>query len=259
MRLGVSSGNSGLSGLSGLGIAFTPLNISGLLLWPKADVETFSDDAGTIPANNGDNIALWGDQSGNGNDAFQTVNAERPQLLSVEPHLVNGLPVTQYNGSSDFFEVSLDLALTTNSNLTMFVVMRPDDTGVNNTSVANLSVTNEGFLIRHNSAETLFFISINGGSVSLSASGADTDYVIATFQFDDGTMRLWRNGISEGGTIAQRDMTGHSTSTFIGTIGDTASQWYDGRIAEILIYNSVLNENQRDLVENYLNERYAIF
>jgi len=55
-----------------------PTSISNLLTWNKAGVGMYTDTAGTVPvANDGDLIALWKDQSGNGFDRVQATSGAR--------------------------------------------------------------------------------------------------------------------------------------------------------------------------------------
>lgn len=57
-----------------------PTSISGLLCWVKAGVGLFKDGAGTQPVSaDGDSIALWKDQSGNGNDLTQSTAGNQPK------------------------------------------------------------------------------------------------------------------------------------------------------------------------------------
>ena len=58
----------------------TPERIGGLRLWLKADAGTFRDTEGTQPAEPGDRVACWSDQSGNGMSPLQPIVGHRPKL-----------------------------------------------------------------------------------------------------------------------------------------------------------------------------------
>lgn len=77
--------------------AWTPSAVAGLACWLRAD-------AGV--SLNGENVAAWADQSGNGTDATQGTESKQP-LLVLDG--MNGLPVVRFDGATNFLRWALSL------------------------------------------------------------------------------------------------------------------------------------------------------
>jgi hypothetical protein len=87
-----------------LPLQLIPSQISGLIQWLKADAGLFTTSAGITPAiNDGDPVGLWVDQSGNGNNASQSINGNRSTLGLRN---IGGIfPTVRLNGSSSYFNI----------------------------------------------------------------------------------------------------------------------------------------------------------
>jgi hypothetical protein len=85
----LTAGNSAGSGTMAFTISVTPNFpvVAGMLLWLRAD-------AGVVVDTNG-YVSQWTDQSGAGNNAFQSIPANQPLLV---PGQDNGLPIVRFNG-----------------------------------------------------------------------------------------------------------------------------------------------------------------
>jgi hypothetical protein len=72
-------GLTGLSGLEGLvdQRSWTPAQLSGLVLWLRADAGTFQDSGFTTAATDGSALGGWRDQSGLGHHAGQAASAQK--------------------------------------------------------------------------------------------------------------------------------------------------------------------------------------
>ncbi len=241
-------------------VGFSSGTVAGLQLWLKADTGTYQDSAKTTPAvSDADVIGAWEDQSGNGNDALQSTTANKPLLKLA---IANSRSVIRFDGTNDFLSVALDLALTAGDDLTIFFVSNPVDDAATKVILGNQidSGDRQGLLIFHNSDEKIDWTTRRntGDQTSIIASVADTDFVLGVSQLDGGTQELFKNGVTEGSGV-QRNMTGHAATTFIGINRSGGGAFYDGDIPEILIYDSALSTANRQLVENYLNGKYATF
>ncbi len=254
------SGMTGLSGLSGLfGGIDIPLTVDGLQLWLKADAGTFQDSDKTVEAiNDGDVVGNWEDQSGNGNDATQSTTPNKP-LLKLE--IVNEKSVVRYDGINDKLSSALDLALSTNDNLSIFFVTRPVLDASVKVILGNQSDDGNrpGMRVSYDSSERIeFFTDDSGGGSTSVITGVEIDFVVGLALLDNGSQEIYINGSLED-SDTQLDLSGHSTNLFIGINRLAGGAELDGDIAEVLIYNSALSASNRSLIENYLNERYAIF
>lgn len=78
------------------------------VVWCRSDREVYQDLAGTIPATNGNPVALWKDLSGNGNHASQAVAGQRPTYVTNVINTIPGLELTVAGGLSGSAIASLN-------------------------------------------------------------------------------------------------------------------------------------------------------
>lgn len=77
---------------------FLPSQLAGLVAWYKAD---------SLTANDGDLIATWADQSGNGNTLTQATDAAKPVY---KVNVQNGQPVLRFDGVDDWMTTTASFA-----------------------------------------------------------------------------------------------------------------------------------------------------
>ena len=222
---------------------FRPNRIAGLKLWLDAnDPSTlFQDAAKTIPAGDGDVVGAWADKSGQGNDATQATTSSKP---SVDTTGINGL--TSVRGITD--DVLSTTVVTTNE--TIFVVAEHD---VNNAlaSVIGSAINNDR--LRYNLAVNSYLYLYNGGSATLNSGPNELDPQIFRAIYDGTTRRL---SITNSAEITGASAPASHTWTSVFSRG--ASDFMNGLIAEVLIYNTVLSAADIDLVQLYLSNKWGI-
>lgn len=224
--------------------AFAPTDIAGLKAWFKADGTLYQDSARTtLAAADADPVGSWSDGSGQNNHASQATAGSRP-LLKLG--ILNGRPVIRFDGANDRLQTAAFGAALAQPN-TVFVVAKRTGGGA------------EAFLDGRTDATHLFRKNV-GGSYNLYAGG---DFVVVAADANWHIVQGVFNGASskarvDGGAAA----TGNAgTSSMDGaTVGSRAnsSEWMNGDIAEILIYNANLSLAQLDQVGNYLAGRYGL-
>jgi hypothetical protein len=64
-----------------------------------------------------------------------------------------------------------------------------------------------------------------------------------------------RHKLATSGALAERDLT---APYVIGTQGNYGTEWWQGDIAEILVYDQALDQPDRESVWRYLETRYAV-
>jgi len=243
---------SGLSGPSGLfGGEDIPLTVDGLQLWLKADAGTFQDSAQTsLAINDGDVIGAWLDQSGNSNDVTQTTTANKPLLkLAIR----NGLPVIRWDGTNDRLissSFSLSQPHTTFAVLQVFA------------SDVNAAFFTDSF----EDVPCFIFQSADGGQFRLFAgsfaltTASNDNWTLHEGEFNGVSSVYYLNGSSvASGNAGTNGYDGFSIGASRGNPNPIIAGVLDGDIAEILIYNSILSATDRQIIETYLNGRYAIF
>jgi len=208
----------------------------GLKLWLKGDAGVLTDSS--------TNISAWQDQSGNGNDATQAFSYRRPQYVT---NVVNGKPVARYNSTaldlpnfaSGFAEGEAFIVIKANSAFPAYPGL-----GFWYFGDANALTTypaNNGRIYD------------NFGTTRIYATGVPAQPV-NQFHFYNVTSRPneWSsriNGVTHHVETANTVAFTPTPKLFGESYG------FVGDVAEVLVYNRGLGENDRDAVASYLNER----
>ena len=214
----------------------------------NAPTPTLWLDAGTLAAGA---VAEWGDRSGNLRDAYQPVVGEQPDLLSGTDLMVD------FDGGEFFY---VDDRGFTPSEFTSFFAFRPDTLSSDSQVIFNglglqLAVAGEGDPQR---AQTLV---VNAGAQEIQGP------VLALGELVQTTVR----GNPAGFSLGVRGESLHysypntaSSPPAFPTIGALrsaldpfASNWFDGRVGEILLYASELDELTQARVEDYQFSRWS--
>ena len=204
-----------------------PLTISNLQNWFRADSLDY--------LNNSDSVNLWDDISGNNNHASMYTVAEQPTFIE---NIINGYPVVRFAGSNSLGHtpVSYDQA-------THFVVW--SRTGAtNNDAILVYSATVYSYL--QYSDQWYAAVSKN----KTVAMVADTFFLKAC-SYDNANLRRYTNGSAEDAEESGLDAN-------YGYIGHP-SFLLNGDIAEVIIYDKLLSTGEREAVDSYLNNRYALW
>ncbi len=242
--------NLGFSGPGGVGDE--DINI----LWLEAENITGLTD--------GQALTSWPDNSGNGNDMATIVDGADGGSPLFETNELNGLPVVRF-GANDNDNVGRSLLNDfPSTEITTITVLRTTDGSGTVYSYASSAGNNDFFQDQAgtgrfaiaNSPETPTGVAFDDGAWNI---------YIHTWQSAGGTYSIYKNGtnaasgtfqsgtsMTAGGTLtigAEQDATGGSFD---------ANQDYDGDIAEVIIYNTALNDAQRVILENYLASKYGL-
>jgi alpha-tubulin suppressor-like RCC1 family protein len=237
------------------GAPYTGLVTTGMKFWTMAD-------RGVIASSG--KVSSWADQSGFGNAALQGTSSKQPLLLSNQ---INGKPVIKFDGTNDYL---MAVSPTwTNSDYSYFVVWKKD---------ANAVVAGHSPLARANSLTSpgshFQLWNTNGTSVlNADALGTDSDavststYATPSPYISVGVTR--KNNTSKGTKLyVNGSLQGESSITATNTaVGTTGYEFYIGAlgtaygnlsVAEILVYDKSLSDPDRQSVESYLSQKYAI-
>ncbi|MCU0779503.1 MAG: chitobiase/beta-hexosaminidase C-terminal domain-containing protein, partial [Akkermansiaceae bacterium] len=226
---------------------------SALQLWLRAGVNTETD---------GSVVTLWRDLSGNGMDAGQSAAVSRPTLNAS---IVGGAPGVVFDGTDDFLKLPAGFA-NFSQGLTAIVVARPNvaqywerffDLGNGNDS-ANI------FLARrettNNFAYGVYTAGWNKQLYGPDAMLTATNAIYTVTQQPTGAVKIHHNGslIAEDASFPlPTNIKRHSN-----LIGESNWPWYDGvysgAISEIILYNSALNDLDRETLEAAVRARYGI-
>ncbi len=222
-----------------------------LKLWLRAD-------AGVILQ--GNRVTQWQDQSGEGHHAIQGNTNMQPVWVS---NVLNGQAALHFDGipsasTGDYLQGADDLTLT--NGLTSFMVFSK--------------------VYRGNYEEVPGFVGVPGNYNAARAfyfrfeqeafSGWGNDY-FSGFSAPANTTRIWTERLNEAKTqvdffdtdgttnFSSSKVTGNliapGAGYYIGGLG-AETRNFEGYIAEVIYYKGSLNETDRQLVSNYLKQKY---
>jgi len=237
------------------------------------DASLFDDlvlwlNASTLGLEDSDPVSLWEDQSGNNNDATGASD-ERPEYIDG---VLNGQPVVRFDGVDDWMSVLSDpsLSITDDREYEILVVFRTDveERGGLVSKRVDSASWNPAYIVELEWIDNLR-TAVRDGVTTVDATDSTDVFDGVGHLFgsvwagDD--FHLYLDGvletISDTTSVVGFDSDGiDGVPLAIGTHynGVDITGWYDGDIAEILIYDRALSSLERDAVEAYLQTKYGL-
>ena len=211
---------------------YQPSSISGLRVWLKADAIT-----GIV---NGGQVTTWSDSSGNGINFTQATSTKQPTYVR---NAINGKPALHFTAST---QQTMTNATNFSTPNTIFYVSR--QTG--GTKARLLSgLSNNWLLGYHGGNKNMAYFE---GWVSSGGITADNDWHIYSSTQTASLSTVYENGAQLYSNA--NGVTGPNGLSLNGYQG--TSEFSDGDIAELIIFNSALSDTDRQKVNNYLNNKY---
>jgi hypothetical protein len=221
-------------------VAVDPTTLSGLRLLLKADVGTVLDANGKV--------STWTDQSAAGKNATQTTAANRPLLVAGQ---INGLPVVRFTASSNQV-LNLSNVMSGATEGDAFIILKTTVNGVTY-GVWNWSTPGAGYPLNDGRIQDGF---ASNNYYTLGKSSQDlTQYHLYNVSGKSGE---WIARIN--GQILHRSLS-NGTPSFVATtrIGTGGYNSLTGDVAEVVVFDRVLTESERESVGSYLVQKYALF
>lgn len=239
----VTTGDVGSFGLtvaatSSPAVSAQPDTISGLSLWLKADALALSDGAA---------VATWTDSSSNGFNATQASAGSRP---TYRTNIVNGKPVVRFNGTSNFMTTSGAI----NGPMTVFYVAS-STASVGTYLFDGIDSSRRVGALYGSGPLMEIFTGLNASPVfgtAAETSGGFRDYEYA-FNITGTSYR--QNGASQ--PIGTGNTGNGGVAGFTVGARYTQDNVINSDIAEMIVYNRVLNDNERKSVEKYISAKYG--
>ena len=230
-------------------------SIEDLRLWYETSMETSflsteSEDTRSI--------SVWNDINPQGvtkNNAAGTTTT-RP---TYRENTINRLPAIRFDGTDDF--MTFDGTILANTNYTIFVVEQRRDDGGGNPSyffAGTNGITNNNLHIGYRDTDTITHAHyLNDLDYNISAYTIPIPR-IHTFMFSTSAgKKYWMNG----GVNPDASNASQTTAleSYVGAaLGRYSPTYYNGDIAEVIIFTRALKIEERQSVENYLSKKYAI-
>ena len=220
---------------------FSPLALSPALWLDAADTTTITSSGS--PAR----VSQWNDKSGNGRNVVQATGAAQP---TTGANTKSGLNVITFDGNDRLRTA----AETTNSVATLFAVANHTSSGLGGRLLSGFSGTNYQNSLYPFPGEEAAQLFAGAGIGSGVGSVAANNYYFATWRLNGSSSQVFVNG--KGGSVGNAGANPASLAT-VGARGDN-NFGFIGHIAEIIVVFSVVNENTRTAVENYLRDKWGI-
>jgi hypothetical protein len=194
----------------------------------------------------GSDPAQWDDLSGNGRHATQALGISQPTIVTGA---LNGRQVRRFDGLNDFLETA---TVSIAQPYTTYAVFRCTATGQQIVmSGSNVSTAFGGVnLIIHRSPSDNS--GINAGTL-YGPFSVNTSWQIFGTLANGASSRVYRNGVM---SAAGNAGTNNISLLRVGRSSLTA--YFNGDIAEILVFPAVLSTENRRRIEGYLSSKYAI-
>lgn len=234
----------------------TVISTSTLKLWLKADAITGLSDNQLVSS--------WTDSSENGNTMTQSTSINKP---TYKTGIVNSKPVVRFAAASATQVLGpLNMNITPSA-FTYMVVAKNADTHSMNNAGTLLSATGFGTTYGKNA---LAITTTTGNIVfgALAVAFATWEKVWTDFTgFHLITLIVPTTGTSQNAKIYFDGVfldniaidSGGAWDTFtVGAESNRIGHFFNGDIAEILVYSSALSDADREANENYLNTKYKI-
>jgi len=225
-------------------------------------------DASTVTTVSG-KVSQVTDKSGNGRTFTQNTGVKRPIYQSA---VQNSLNVARFDGVEEVLQLSSNTMFRNIGGASLYIILKPESGGATGdvyfSSGNGLSTNRIYLLYSHN----LFKFSMAGRRL-------DSDSfqnVIQTGTTSPGSFMMISNVYdwSNASIFTYKDRNLIGTSTSFQTAGNTSNTnanltriganlsndgfWF-GDIGEIIVFNSVHDADTKDTVEQYLNNKWAIF
>ena len=206
-----------------------------LALWLAADSMTLADGA---------LISSWQDISGNNNHATQATDTSKP---TFKTNILKGKPIIRFDGGD-----SLNLASAIGASpCSIYFVLKPSQISAGTIIAGNAA---GAFQIRFSSLGKIDLLK-SGVAVFATSTTilSTTNYSFLTVTYSNPNYTFRLNGAADGSGSSAQTMNGVNRIAINYDGGN-----YNGDIAELIVYNAVLSDTDRDTVESYLKTKYGL-
>lgn len=228
------------------GSAFTPASIANLTFWIDAS------DAASITVDGSNNVSQWNDKSGNGFHAGQSNSAKRPSYTGSNQ--IKGRNVPNFDGSNDNLITTGTMSVS-QPNTTFVVFKYPSGLSTTTRYLFDGSVNRQFIIVATPTtpSQINFGAGTTVGITSLTGIENATSYVTSVFNGASSQVRV--NGVQR--STGNPGTNGVGTALVIGAFQSQAGSFWQGMIAEILIYSRALSGSEITTLESYLSSKWV--
>ena len=209
---------------------------TGLELWLDADdASTFTYSSGTV-------VSQWNDKSGTAQHFAQATGANQPNRNGTQ----NGHTTVVFDGSTDTLSCSVAGMV---HPVTMFAVARNTaSSGQRNL----ISYSSDGRIFRTSGGTIDIY---QGSFLSSGTSWGTTDFHSVSAVFNGASSLIAVDGGSDT-TGTSGGGSFDTGSAAVGALRASSSEYWQGDIAELIVYDRALSSGERSQVEDYLAAKW---
>ncbi len=205
--------------------------------------------------NQADNSAVTAllDMSGNVHDLSQVVPVAQPKFRTAQ---WNGMPVLEFTGSQ-YMGIASSLGM---GGYTVTFFHAGKTTGAGISPIFSLDGTVEDIISQYTPAST-FQLKMAGISIlETTGSFPANEYLLLSGVYNNlvNTNTAWKNAVNVTSSSASFSPIGALNNQFFLGIDIPPSNYYNGHIAETILFNTALSTADRQIVECYLSAKYGM-
>jgi len=219
--------------------AIQPNTVPGLLLWLKPE---------SLYLNDNDPVSTWPDSSGNNNDATSS-GSLRPLYKT---NIVGGQPVARFDGGDDVLNLTSGLSTVR----TVFIVQKPDATGGNYIPLLGHSTLYDfhGEQVSNSKYFSNIYTASNIKGGNSLDNGLYKNPDPGSFFSNTNVLEKDYNNFR----VIEVHTTGNVSFDNISNDRGIAGRYFKGDIAELIVYDNVINTDDRLGLEVYLSVKYGL-
>jgi hypothetical protein len=226
------------------------VDIGDLVVWYETTMPQSFDN---LSADDGKTVATWYDLSPNKNNAIAIASP------TYTGNILNGLPILRFNGSTNYFTFN-GTFLASNNYTVIAVEQRSSNKSTNYFVSGNgLSSANQKPHFGYRDDTTVTFAQYSNDFDAIVPAYVAPIPRIFVYRFSSATgKKLDINGVNfidQSTASAKTGLIAYDNAQ-IGRYHSTS--YYQGDIAEIIIFNKSITDNEKKDVEQYLSKKWGI-
>lgn len=246
-----------------------PSEVTGLIFHLDAGEEAYNG-AGSSLATDGQTVQEWHDQSSSAVDVIQTTSGFRPIFRTSE---INGKPAIDFDGTDDRLIVAGQTpAVLRVTDYSLFVVGKLDTLSINQSFYSTYGLvggshSSGNFFSFRSSAADIRLLHGTGSPADASnvlnsngTIGTSYEKYTAISDQTNEVQKLYIGGTLDDSNTSGQDVGYPTESTLV--IGATdfqpMAEFLNGKIAEIIMYDSVISDDDRNGIHDYLSDKYGL-
>jgi len=216
-------------------------------------------------AENGRTISLWSDinpTSTSKNSPYQDTAENQPTYVT---NCINNLPCLRFDGATS--AMSFDGSVLTNTDYTIIIVEQRRAAGDLNFILGGSEVDRNLMLtIGYRYSDRMSFGYYDNDYIAtIPTYSGQTNPVIHSFVFDNVARFYYFNGASTA--LSESEFSGYHGASdpllsyggaYIGLLNINSGFYYSGDIAEIILINRAISQEERRSIETYLGKKWKI-